>query len=248
MLGYEWNLLLIVALAFVAGGAVKGVVGMGLPAVAMAVLGLALGPQDGLPLLVVPAFLTNLWQALIGGYLLALLRRFWPMLVACLAGTWLGVAAFVATDVKLLNAALGAALAIYSSLGLAKFYITVAPRWAWPLQLPFGLASGLMAGMTGAVVVPVVFYLGALRLHRDEYIQALGLIFATAMLALGAALTSHDAFSGDQFVLSSLAMIPAAIGMLLGQAVRARVAPEQFRRVVFLGLLLVGAGMIVKAL
>lgn len=248
MFGFDWNLLLIVALAFVAGGAVKGVVGMGLPAVAIAVLGVAVGPQEGLPLLVVPAFLTNLWQALIGGYFLALLRRFWPMLLACLLGAWLGVSVFVAADLKLLNAALGAALVLYGVLSLAKFYITVPARWVWPLQLPFGLASGLMGGMTGAVVVPVVFYLGALGLHRDEYIQALGLVFATAMLGLGTSLTSHSAFSADQFLLSSLAMIPAAIGMQLGQTLRARVAPEQFRRVVYLALLLVGAGMIVKAL
>ena len=248
MLGFEWSLLAIVALAFIAGGAVKGVVGMGLPAVAVAILGLALGPPEALPLLVVPAFVTNLWQAVVGGYLLALLRRFWPMLLACALGTWLGVTLFVSADVKLLNVALGTPLAVYGVLSLAKFHMRVPARIAWPLQIPVGAASGFLAGLTGAVVVPVVFYLDALKLEKNEFIQALGLIFATAMLALGAALTGQNAFSGPQFLLSSLAMVPAGIGMLLGQMVRATVPPEQFRRVVFVALVLVGIGMIAKAL
>lgn len=48
--------------AFLLGGAVKGIVGLGLPTVVLAVLGTALGLREALLLLVAPAFLTNIWQ------------------------------------------------------------------------------------------------------------------------------------------------------------------------------------------
>ena len=51
-------------LIFIAAGLVKGVTGMGLPTVAMGLLGLLMPPQAAAALLVLPSLLTNLWQLL----------------------------------------------------------------------------------------------------------------------------------------------------------------------------------------
>jgi len=61
-------------LIFVAAGMVKGVIGLGLPTVAMAFLTLTMPPADAAAILVLPSFVTNVWQ-LAGPQLARLLRR-----------------------------------------------------------------------------------------------------------------------------------------------------------------------------
>ena len=76
----------IVGAAFLAAGLVKGVVGLGLPAVAMALLGLAMPPAEAASLLVVPTIVTNIWQLHAGPRIGAVTRRFATMMVAICAG------------------------------------------------------------------------------------------------------------------------------------------------------------------
>ncbi len=83
-------LLLLVALTFLLAGFVKGVVGLGLPTVAMGLLGLAMAPAQAAALLVVPSLVTNLWQLFAGPRFGGLLRRLWPMMAGICLGTWAG--------------------------------------------------------------------------------------------------------------------------------------------------------------
>jgi hypothetical protein len=80
-----------VGLTFVAAGLIKGVVGMGLPTVAMGVLSLVMAPAAAAAMLVVPSLVTNVWQLLAGPAFGALLRRLATMMVAVFAGTILGI-------------------------------------------------------------------------------------------------------------------------------------------------------------
>ena len=75
-------ILSVTAGAFLAAGFVKGVIGLGLPTVAIGLLGLLMTPAQAAAILVVPSLVTNIWQFAVGGHLLALVRRMWPMLMA----------------------------------------------------------------------------------------------------------------------------------------------------------------------
>ena len=74
------QLLVVVSGVFFLAGLVKGASGMGLPTVAMGLLGAWLTPLTAAGLLIVPSLLTNVWQMMAGPSLLLLLRRFWLML------------------------------------------------------------------------------------------------------------------------------------------------------------------------
>src|SRR5690625_7598495 len=84
-------LLLAVAGTFVLAGTVKGVVGMGLPTVSLALLTAMVGLQPAMAVLLAPTMAANLWQALVGGYLVEIVRRLWVFLLASAVTTWLGV-------------------------------------------------------------------------------------------------------------------------------------------------------------
>ena len=86
--------MLIVALTFLLAGSVKGVTGLGLPSVSLALLTATLGLKAAMAILIVPSFVTNVWQAAVGGYLLSILRRTWSLLLAVCIGTWFGVGIF----------------------------------------------------------------------------------------------------------------------------------------------------------
>ena len=66
---------LLVAGTFLFAGLVKGVVGLGLPTVAMGLLGLAMPPVAAAALLLVPSLVTNVWQLLAKPRFGGLLRR-----------------------------------------------------------------------------------------------------------------------------------------------------------------------------
>jgi len=59
-------LVALVAATFLLAGLVKGVVGMGLPPVAIGIMALAMPPAQAAALVLVPAFVTNIWQMMSG--------------------------------------------------------------------------------------------------------------------------------------------------------------------------------------
>ena len=79
--------LTIVAVVFLLAGAVKGMIGLGLPTIAMGLLTLAMPPSAAASLLLVPSFITNVWQLWLGPSFGALLRRLWPLLAGLTVGT-----------------------------------------------------------------------------------------------------------------------------------------------------------------
>ena len=232
--------LALIAAAFVIAGTVKGVIGMGLPTIAMSLLSLVMLPVQAAALLVVPTIVTNAWQLVTGPSLTALSRRFATLLLGICAGTALGVHWLTSGDSNGVSLALGGVLAIYGALGLAAVHFTVSTKhepWLSPL---IGIATGVVAGATGVSVVPVVFYLNSIALSREELLQSLGLAFTTSSVALAVGLAAGDEFPLAVAGASLLALVPATLGMLLGQAVRNRLSPQVFRKCFFAGLLALG--------
>ncbi|MDX9666746.1 sulfite exporter TauE/SafE family protein [Pseudomonas sp. P5_152] len=237
---------LLVILTFLMAGMIKGVIGLGLPTIAMGLLGLAMAPAQAAALLIIPATLTNLWQLAFGGHLRALVWRLWPMLLAIFLGTgagtlWLGI-----DGGQWVVRALGGALLLYALSGLLLPALRVGAgheRWLGPLC---GVLTGVITAATGVFVIPAVPYLQALGLGKDQLVQALGLSFSVSTLALAAALLWRGALGGGELSASLLALIPAVLGMWLGQWLRQRISAVLFKRVFFIGLGLLGAHLLVN--
>ncbi|KAA1185506.1 sulfite exporter TauE/SafE family protein [Rhizobium tropici] len=241
-----WLVAAIFATFFVAGMA-KGVTGMGLPTVAMGVLGALISPLTAASLLIVPSFVTNVWQLLAGPNFRALAHRFFLLVFAVIVGTFAGSYLLAAGDTWITTAALGAALIVYAGHALLARQLRV-PQTLEPLLSPIiGLITGLLTGATGVFFVPAVPYLQSLGLEKEELVQALGLSFTVSTVALAGALAWHGAFRVDNLALSILAIVPALAGMWSGQIIRNRVSPATFRRWFLICLLVLGAEMVVKA-
>jgi uncharacterized membrane protein YfcA len=242
------SILAVLFLTFLLAGFVKGVIGLGLPTVAMGLLAVVMAPAQAAALLLVPSFVTNVWQLAAGPSFAPLLRRLWPLLLGIGVGTWAGAGLLVADDGARASIGLGIALALYAVVGLASVTFVLPARLEPWLSPVIGATTGLVTAATGVFVLPAVPYLQALGLDKDDLVQALGLSFTVSTLALAALLVRDGALQVSVAGASLAALAPALLGMVIGQRVRAVVRPQTFRIVFFLGLLCLGAHLALRAL
>ena len=231
---------------FFLGGFVKGVIGLGLPTVAMGLLSIAMPPVQAAAAIVIPAVATNVWQILAGPALLRLARRFALMMLGVVVGTFATVG-LLTRSTALAAAALGVVLVAYGVLGFLPGRLEIAPRTERWLSPPVGLVNGMINGATGVFVIPSVPYLNSLRLEREELIQVIGIHALVCPLALGCALALQGEFHTGLAATSVVALLPSLAGMYAGQRLRRRLNPDVFRRCFFAGLIGLGGYMVLRS-
>jgi uncharacterized membrane protein YfcA len=242
------NIILIVCLIFIAAGFIKGVLGMGLPTFAIGILGLAIPPVEAAAMLVLPSLITNIWQLFAGPSFKVLAKRFATLLIGICLGTPIGVGFITSGQTHLVTTGLGCVLIAYGVYGLMAAKIEIKPSSEWWASPTIGFATGILMGATGISVLPVAPYFSALNLKRDDLIQSLGLAFTVSSLALATGLTLTGQFQMSIATSSLFALIPAFAGMFIGQAIRMRLRQDIFKKCFFIGLIILGAYMAIRAL
>ncbi len=243
---FDSSLVAPVAAILLLAGLVKGVIGFGLPSIAMGLLSLLMTPVQAAALLLVPNVVTNIYQSVSGPSLQSLLRRLAPLLLGTLIGIAVTESLTGGRELRFAVRLLGLTLLVYALLGLfsVKFYIP-ASRHGFVGWIA-GLATGAMTALTGVYVIPSGPYLQATGLEKDELVQGLGLSFLVASLGLGVALWTRGAVAPSVAGVSALALLPALGAMLAGQRLRGRIPDQLFRRLFFGGLLLLGGWLAFK--
>jgi uncharacterized membrane protein YfcA len=234
------SFLLIVGVVFLIAGWIKGIIGLGLPTVAIGLLGLVMAPSEAAVLLIVPSFVTNAWQLLAGKSFTGLWRRLWPMLAGITFGTLAGGLLPMTSLAPHASTGLGIALVLYALAGLASLQMRVSQSLEGWLSPFLGLITGLITAVTGVFVIPAVPYLQMLDLDKDDLMQALGLAFTVSTVALAISLGLNGAFHIASAGTSLLALAPALAGMFAGQWMREKISPAVFKRCFFMGLLALG--------
>ena len=245
---HSYAILAATAGAFLLAGFVKGVIGLGLPTVAIGLLGLMMTPAQAAAIMVAPALITNVWQAAVGSDLLPLVKRVWPMLAGICLGTFIAAKWLPGANSGQATIWLGVALVLYAGLGLVKMDFTVLPRAERWLSLPVGVLTGAITATTGVYVLPGTPYLHALKLGRHQLVQMLGISFTVSTLALGVALMHAGEIGMSLAVPVGAAIVASLAGMWLGQIVRGRVQEKTFRLWFFLGLLALGTHLALRGL
>ena len=241
-------LLLFIAAALLLAGFIKGVIGLGLPTVSIGLLAVTMQPSRAIAIVIVPAIVTNIWQTFAGPYLRDIIRRLWPLMAGTVIGIWLNAGMLSGPYARYGAIVLGLLLVIYAVVGLSKFSFSVArsnEKWIGGIV---GLITGVVSAATGVQVIPSMPFLQAIGMEKDELVQALGVFFTVATLALAFTLTSAGLLGASTALPGAVAMASAFAGMFIGQAVRSRMQPEAFRRwfliaMIFLGLYLAASAV-----
>jgi uncharacterized protein len=233
-------LLFFIAAALLLAGFVKGVVGLGLPTVSIGLLAVTMQPSRAIAIVIVPAIVTNIWQTFAGPHLRDIIRRLWPLMAGTVIGIWLNGGMLSGPYARYGGVVLGVLLVIYAVVGLSKFNFSVArsnEKWIGGIV---GLVTGMVSAATGVQVVPSMPFMQAIGMEKDELVQALGVFFTVATLALAFTLTSAGLLSASTALPGAVAMASAFAGMFIGQLVRSRMQPEGFRRWFLIAMILLG--------
>src|SRR6202140_3629805 len=241
--------LLFIAAALLPAGFIKGVIGLGLPTVSMGLLAGTVPPSRALAIVIVPAIVTNIWQAFVGPYLRDIIARLWPLMLSTFVGIWLNAGMLTGPYARYGTIVLGLLLVFYAIVGLSTFSFKVArsdEKWIGGIV---GLVTGVVSAATGVQVIPSMPFMQAIGMEKDELVQALGGFFTGATLGLAFNLTSAGLLDASTALPGAVAMACAFAGMFIGQAVRSRMRPEAFRRwfliaMILLGLYLAGSAII----
>src|SRR6266404_4315002 len=189
--------LLFIAAALLLAGFIKGVVGLGLPTVAIGLLAVTMQPSRAIAIVIVPAIVTNIWQTFAGPYLRDIIRRLWPLMAGTVIGIWLNAGMLSGPYAHYGPIVLGVLLVIYAIVGLSKFSFSVArsnEKWIGGIV---GLLTGAVSAATGVQVIPSMPFIQAIGMEKDEFVQALGVFFTVATVGLTINLTVfvHDTAS-----------------------------------------------------
>lgn len=237
-----------IAGTYLLAGFVKGVIGLGLPTVAIGLLGLLMTPAQAAAVLVVPSLVTNVWQFAVGGDLIALIKRMWPLLIGICVGTLIGALLLPHDDSGRARVWLGLLLVLYAALGLLNIRFEVPQRSETWLGLVMGTLTGAITVATGVMVMPGTPYIQSLPFERDRLVQALGLSFTVSTVTLAAALGYAGEINARLIGPSIAALVAALVGMWVGQMLRGRVKAQTFRLVFFIALLMLGAHLASRGL
>jgi uncharacterized protein len=222
--------------AFVAGGFVKGVIGLGMPFVAIPVISFVADVPTAVGLVAFPSIFPNIVQLWMYRAHASRPGTAALMSVGTILGTGVGVSLLVQIDKAVIAQLLGVLLLAYLVLRIVRIDLALSPRRGAQIALPTGILSGVLGGMTGLSAPVTLTYFMALKLSKYEFIFAVSVFF----IAIGSAQAFFYVQSGfishALFVMSALALIPILIGMRIGTWITQYISQVVFERSI-LGLM-----------
>ena len=243
----NWLLTAIIA-SLVIAGLLKGVIGVGMPIIALPLLSMLIDVRASVMLLSVPLVLSNIPQALEGGKVIPCVTALVPVLIGMVPGIVLGVAILLTIDPGMAKLIAGIVVIIIGGLTLLAPRLEIIGR----VQAPAGLASGFVGGVLGGLAAmpgPIVFvYLLAKGLRGRTFTKEASMFLVLSAALLAVILTSSHAFAWSDLGVSTAALAPVAAGMVMGQRVRDTVPGYAFKNGVLVVVLLSGAELVRKAI
>ncbi len=248
MFGLEPHIVAGLAGALIVGGIVKGVTGIGLPIVTMAISLNFLPAQTVLALLVMPIVATNFYQAASMGNPMAPLRRFWILIVFLAGFLWLGALLVTKLSAAGLFGTLGAAVCVFSA---AQFFKppqnALSPRLEKLTQPLAGMVGGILGGLTTIWGPPMLMYMLMLKLDKDTWVRSIGLIWFMGSLPLTLGYWANGLLNEMTIWLSLAAILPGMAGIKIGERIRDMLNQDRFRKVLLVCMFLIGLNLIRRA-
>lgn len=225
------DLTVIFAALFV-GGTLKSATGVGLPIVAIPVLTVYFELRFAIAIVVIPTFLSNLWQ--VWKFRVERPPRFLvnSILVGSTLGVVLGVTILAIVPDKWLNLGVAAIVIVFL---ISRAY---KPGWRFNehrariLALPASITAGMLQGATGISAPVVITYLSAIDLKKNSFIFSVSLMFLVAGGVQLPAMIAAGMMGTEQLILSGVALVPVISGMWLGEKIGKHISTQLFYRII----------------
>ncbi|MDP6267782.1 MAG: sulfite exporter TauE/SafE family protein [Arenicellales bacterium] len=235
--------------AFLCGGLIKGALGVGTPLLTVPLMALVLPVQTAVVLMALPVVFANVWQAFQTKQISSAVSRFWPSFLAILVGTYAGVVILSNIDERSLLLAVGLLVIAFAVLQGSTYKLHLSKSFEKPAGLVFGLASGVIGGLSSMFGPMLIIYLVSIPgLGKERFVASISFLYLACVVPWTLILLWFEILDGRLALFSAAAILPVGLGMALGTKLRERVSDQRFHRLVLVVLMVSGSTMLWRAL
>lgn len=242
------HLIIFATAVMLLAGTVKGLIGLGMPTVALALLTLQTDARTAVTLILIPMLLSNVWQFWRGADMVGCVKRHWRyaaiLILFVAASVWLSQSA----PERFLRVVLGIFVLIFCFSSWRNLVPPIPAHRVRLFETVSAVIAGLVGGLTAAWAPPLAMYLMGLRLEREAFVQALGFLITAGSISVFVMYVSVGHSSAPNLAASAFLLIPALIGFYLGERLRHRTNPDQFKKVFLGAFSILGLNLVVSAL
>jgi len=234
--------------AYLLGGLVKGIAGIGMALIAVPTMAMLIDPKIAVALVAFPLVFTNIWQALRQRTVLETIRSYWRLSLSMTLVMY--ATALMARDSTpmLITLSLGAVAIVFALINLGMAIPTLPEKHDRRAQWAAGTLAGLIGGVSGLVVIPLVAYMLIRQVDKDKFVCVLGFLLFVSGIVLASTQWQTGVFTEGLAIYSLLLVVPAMLGVLAGEKIRNLINTETFKKFVLILILLIGGNLVVRSL
>lgn len=242
---FDLTTIIIIQAIFFFAAFVKGVTGLGFSTMCIPLLVMVVGVKEAISLVLLPSILSNIITMRSAGHFRETITRFWPMFLATVPGLIAGLWFLAGTKSDTSAAILGIILILFALFSLFNPSFALTEKAERMMNTPVGALTGLVNGMTGSQVMPVLPYLSALHLEANCFVQALNCSFTLSSLIMIVGMYSLSILNISGIPVSVLGIAAVFLGVYAGSAIRQKLPAETFRTLILVFMILLGIALVV---
>lgn len=241
------TIIIIIILAVLAGGLVKGTLGFGMPMVALPIIAFIIPPTTAMILLCAPIFLTNFLQIKfrqgVSSY------RFLPMFLSLIIGLIIGARLILEIDVKTITQIIAVSIIFAALVNCFGIKIkNINKNHENTITSLIGFGSGILGGLSTFYGPPMLAYLVAVDLPKEKFVRTVSTMYFIGSFPLYGSLIYYGFATKEDLIFSLILIIPAFIAQQVGTKIRDKFNQNQFRICILITLIILGFSLLVKTL
>ena len=242
------TIVIVIILAVMAGGLIKGTIGFGMPMVALPLIAFAVPVTTAMIILCAPIFLTNFLQIKfkqgISSY------RFLPMFLFLVVGLIIGARLILEINLNTITQIIAILIIFAAVINCFGFKINnnINKKNERIITSFIGFGSGILGGLSTVYGPPMLAYLVAVDLPKEKFVRTVSTMYFIGSFPLYGSLIYYGFATKQDLIMSLLLIIPALIGQQIGTKIRDKINQKQFRNCILVTLVILGIMLFAKTI
>ena len=242
------TIVIVIILAVMAGGLIKGTIGFGMPMVALPLIAFAVPVTTAMILLCAPIFLTNFLQIKfkqgISSY------RFLPMFLFLVVGLIIGARLILEINLNTITQIIAILIIFAAVINCFGFKINnnINKKKERIITSFIGFGSGILGGLSTVYGPPMLAYLVAVDLPKEKFVRTVSTMYFIGSFPLYGSLIYYGFATKQDLIMSLFLIIPALIAQQIGTKIRDKINQKQFRNCILVTLVILGIMLFIKTI
>ena len=241
------SIVIIIILAVLAGGLVKGTIGFGMPMVALPLIAFIIPATTAMILLCAPILLTNFLQMKIKEGISS--YRFLPMIICLIIGLIIGARLILEINLNTITQIIAVSIIFAALVNCIGFKIeNINKSKERIITSIIGFGSGILGGLSTFYGPPMLAYLVAADLPKEKFVRTVSTIYFIGSFPLYGSLIYYGFATKLDLIMSLFLIIPAFISQQIGAKIRNKINQKQFRICILVTLIILGISLFIKTI